>query len=157
MSAEPRHLPRPRVEQVLLDPYATLVPEAKYRVGFVSEERIEQFGRSIWVVVVQILDEGDYSGLPLFLFLNKLDGKRNPPNSAVVRAFVAVTGKRPPRGLGRQRPSWFLAECQLEVEAVTVTKDRYGNPRPGVLHFSRVKHVVARTSGTPPCLRNRDS
>ena len=36
------------------DPYATLVPEAKYRVGFVTEELFSQFGRRIWAVIFKI-------------------------------------------------------------------------------------------------------
>ena len=106
---------------------------------------------------MQICDEGPCFGLPLFFFLNKLDGPRMSPNSTLVKAFVAVTGKRPPRGLNRRRPNWFLADCELAVEVVTVTQDRHGQPHPEVLRYSRVKHIVARTAGTPPCLRDDGS
>ena len=133
-----------------------LVAIGLIKLGLTLEYLTEPGVDDHWMKLVGSTSGGFMEGvawiLSIFFFLN-VRGK-NSPRSSMVAAYAAATGRRPPKDLSRRRPSSYLGNCVLEVETVTVVTDEKGQLRSEVLHYSRVKRVVRRTAGTPPCLES---
>jgi hypothetical protein len=94
-------------------------------------------------------------GKPLLCWLNVPPKDRRPtPLWDISKAYSVATRLRPPTDLGRRRPRTFLADCHFRVRVVAVTKDAHGVPRAREASYSRVKYLIERVEGTPPCLQD---
>jgi hypothetical protein len=136
------------------DPFETRVPDSEYLVAYVAQELARSFGRTFWVVIFQIVQEGPFFGLPLRRFYNlPAPGRKLRRGSNLFTEYVVATGRRPPPDPHRLRPGQFLQGCEFLARVVTVTRDKNQVVRPQELHYSRIDALLRRTSGIPPCLR----
>jgi hypothetical protein len=102
------------------------------------------------------LDEGEYSGLPLYSWFNYPEpGAPIRHGHALWQAYVVATGLRPPKDLAKHQPTWFLGDCQFRAKVRTVDKDPNGVKRPDTANYSRVAFLIERIEGCPPCLQRR--
>ena len=137
------------------DPYETIVPEDRYDVVFVSEERFAWHHGKKWAVVMKIV-EGPHLGKLLFFFLPIPPfRKRRTPSAKMSRSYERATGLRAPGRIAAHRPSWFLEGAVFTVEVRTVTSDVDGSTRPAATRYSVVHKIVERVAGAPPCLGRR--
>jgi hypothetical protein len=156
MSCDPGlHVVRDNGSESVNELREALVPQGEYEVFFAEEKRISWFNRQVWLCVFRI-SEGEYAGVVLPMWLNIPPGRQPIRRGhAMAQAYVVSTGRRPPRDLGRSRPSWFLGDCAFLAYVRTVRRDMNGVERPEEASYSRVNHLIKRTAGTPPCLRAR--
>lgn len=137
------------------DGYEPHIRPGVYCVAYLDETKATLHRRPNWVIRFRVID-GDAAGIVLRMYVTRLPEKAKPtPGWAFVSLYVAATQLRPPSDLWRYSPSQFLEGCAFDVRVVDVKKDSNGIERPVAAFYSRIKCLVARTVGTPPCLRTR--
>ena len=122
-------------------------------MAYVSDERFRPFGRTVWNVRMQIVDDGEHFAKRLPFYLNSLARGKRAPSSHFVMAWATATHRKPPKDLWRRRPRWFLAGCYFRAYVCTITKNAKQVEYPPALHRSRVGHLIELVAGVPPCLR----
>lgn len=137
------------------DPLTTLVPEGKYEMTFVGEDRCRIFGRLNWETIWEI-QEGPHRGERLKCWWTIPEkGEQIRPLHGLSIAFTQATGLRPPQHLRTIRPSEWLSDCVFEVHVRTVRKDSKGVQRADAANYSRVNHITRTVAGSSPFLRKR--
>jgi hypothetical protein len=130
------------------------VPPGEYTVAFLKDEKITIWKRSVWVVSMQIMDEGEHYEKIIPYYLNALPKEKRPtPGWYISSAFDKGTGRKPPKDLWRRRPRSFLADCIFRARVRSIKKDSLGVERSEGAYTSRVQCLLERIAGTPPCLR----
>jgi hypothetical protein len=142
-------------EALSTDPYETRVPEGdNYVVGLVRAERYLWYKRKTLRLTFQIVSPQEHMGEPLYCWVN-VPEKQATPAHALSRLYVAATGRKSPRNLGRLDPRSYLADSYFQARVRTVRRDMDHVERPPEASYSRVDRLLKRVEGTPPCLRER--
>jgi hypothetical protein len=138
------------------NPQETLVPEGEYSVAFLRCEDGIAYGEARWFVHCQIIDEGQYQGLPLIRYYNKPRGKILPRTHHLWLDYTALFGRRPPKNL---KPEQFLKGSAMRAQVITVRHTTRGKKReelPKALHHSKIEWFLKFDAG-PNIPGNRPS
>ena len=140
------------------DDWPVLVPPGEYELAFVSDEKFYNpiFGRWIWNISMKIMDAGEHCGKIIPFYLDAIPmGKRPTSGWYISSAFLIATERRPPKDLCRRRPRSFMDGCVFRAQVKTSMRDSHGVKLPEAGHKSKVKCLVERIAGTPPCLTGK--
>ena len=134
-------------------PYETHIPEGEYQVALIRCETGNVYGSARWFGHFQIVEDGQFFGLPIFRFWNRPKGKFIARTSNLAIDFMNVAGRRPPStGL---TPEKFLKGCQVLAHVVTVrhrNEERQRVELPEACWYSKIDRIIKLTAGRPPCL-----
>lgn len=122
-----------------------LIPEGKYEVGFLREEKKWLWGRENIFLHFQIVDFGAFQGVELYMACNapkKNKQGKMPISSKYYQAWVLAKGKRPDR-FDRMTPQVFRGKLFL-AQVRTVDKTAQNVPRHPLLHYSIIDHLLER-------------
>ncbi len=143
------------------DDWAPLIQPGVYQVGFEGAEKTRNLwskSRAKWLIRWRVIEQGAAFGVSLPMFANAvIKSDRLHAARKLVELFAIATDRRPPRDLYRIPPERFLADCIFTGRVVTVGTNAQQIERPAVLHYSTVRALIRRESGTPPLLRRADS
>ena len=142
-----------------MDAYQTQIPDGEYEVAFRKAEKFRFLGRRwVWAIHMTVMSEGEHFGKPILFFLSALPkGKRPTPGWRIASAYEKATRLRPPKHLARYKPDDFMEGCTFLACVFQGTKDSDGVERPDGARYSKVKFLIRRLSGTPPCIRLREA
>ena len=129
------------------NPQETLVPEGEYSVAFLRCEDGIAYGEARWFVHCQIIDEGQYQGLPLIRYYNKPRGKILPRTHHLWLDYTALFDRRPPKNLN---PEKFLKGSVMRAQVITVRHATRGKKReklPEALHYSKIDSLLRLEAG----------
>ncbi len=137
------------------DPYGTLVPDGQYRVGYVTWEEGNAYGRSLWFGHFKITEPGEYNGLPILRVWNKPKRPYLPRSHNLALDYMALTGCYPRSAV---TPDELAKGCELLAETATVKHEIRGKrriERPEGCWYSKIDRLIRITAGSPPCMRSR--
>ena len=131
-----------RVEQVP----SLVVPDGLYRLAFDRYQVVSRFNRGSLELWFRVTDFGPHFEKPLCRYFKVARaGKRSfraSSNSAFVRDFVAVFGKRPPAGI--QAVEWFRHDVLVEGLVETVSKGYDQKVIPEGARYSVIRQLQRR-------------
>ncbi len=131
------------------DPYANLIPEARYRAVYLRYEKGKPYGQERWFAWFQITEHGEFFGLNLVRFYNVPRRPYLARTHNLFHDYVAATGSRPPaKGLTPD----FLKGCEVLVEVTHVRNRIVGRRRieqPEDCWYSKIDGIVRLTAGSP--------
>jgi hypothetical protein len=149
----PREEPEPDA-----DDWPVLVPPGEYDLAFVSEEKFYNplWRRWVYCILMKIMDTGEHFGKIIPFYLNAIPKDKRPTTGRYIySAYLVSTERRPPKDLWRRRPSSFMDGCVFRAKVRTSMTDSHGVKLPEAGHKSKVKCLVERIAGTPPCLTEK--
>lgn len=126
------------------------VPAGEYEAVLVRVHQAEQWGRWRWICDLRIASPGPAHGVVVPFYLPRPPADARPRRAwAVTAAYVAATGRRPPRNLARLHPEVYLGGRVLRVRVADVERDYAGAAVPDGARYSRVRCVLGVSTGGP--------
>jgi hypothetical protein len=149
-AAAPNRRARPPTDTAEGDPdaaYPRIAP-GEYEAVLARVHEAEQWGRWTWISWMRIVSPGEAYGVEVPFYLPRKPAEARPRRAwAITAAWIAATGRRPPKNLARLHPRSFLGERVLVVRVADVERDYTGAAVPEAARYSRVRAVLGAATG----------